>query len=280
MAKKYYWLKLKNDFFTQPKMKKLRRIAGGDTYTIIYLKLQLLSLQDEGKLFFEGIEDSFIEELALNIDEDLDNVKFTVMYLINQNLLEEVEKDEFLLTETKGLIAGESESAQRVRRMRLKRKQQELLQCNTKVTNCNTDIDIELEKEIDKDIEIYSSHKRKEVEVENDDNTELLFKFHEICCGEGSRIPKPKSLTPKRIKKLNARKKEYTKEDIINVFNIVSKSEFLKGNVVTFRATFDWILEPANFIKILEGNYTTSSKKSVKENRTYENIKEDDDLPF
>lgn len=26
MAKKYFWLKLKNDFFTQPKIKKLRRI--------------------------------------------------------------------------------------------------------------------------------------------------------------------------------------------------------------------------------------------------------------
>lgn len=277
MAKKYYWLKLKNDFFTQPKMKKLRRIAGGDTYTIIYLKLQLLSLQDEGKLFFEGIEDNFIEELALNIDEDLDNVKFTVMYLINQNLLEEIEKDEFLLTETKGLIAGESESAQRVRRMRLRRKQQELLQCNTEVTNCNTDIDIELEKEIDKDIEIYSSSNRKEVD---NDNTELLFKFHEICCGEGSKIPKPRSLTPKRIKKLNARKKEYNKEDIINVFNIVSKSEFLKGNVVAFRATFDWILEPANFIKILEGNYTTNVNQRKKERDTYEDIKEEDDLPF
>ena len=30
MSKKYYWLKLKNDFFAQPKIKKLRRLAGGD----------------------------------------------------------------------------------------------------------------------------------------------------------------------------------------------------------------------------------------------------------
>ena len=44
--KRYYWLKLKDDFFRQPKIKKLRQIAGGDTYTVIYLKLQLLSLQE------------------------------------------------------------------------------------------------------------------------------------------------------------------------------------------------------------------------------------------
>ena len=68
--KKYYWLKLKNDFFAQPRIKKLRRMAGGDTYTIIYLKMQLLSLENEGVIIFEGIEDDFIEELALTIDED------------------------------------------------------------------------------------------------------------------------------------------------------------------------------------------------------------------
>ena len=95
--KKYYWLKLKNDFFNQPRIKKLRRLAGGDTYTIIYLKMQLLSLENEGVLIFEGIEDDFVEELALTIDEDTENVRFTVIYLMNQGLLEEVQKDEYAL---------------------------------------------------------------------------------------------------------------------------------------------------------------------------------------
>ena len=49
--KRYYWLKLKENFFNQKEVKKLRRVAGGDTYTIIYLKLQLLSLKNGGKLF-------------------------------------------------------------------------------------------------------------------------------------------------------------------------------------------------------------------------------------
>ena len=65
--KKYYWLKLKNDFFRQKEIKKLRQIAGGDTYVIIYLKMQLLSLQNNGRLFFEGYEDTFANELALEL---------------------------------------------------------------------------------------------------------------------------------------------------------------------------------------------------------------------
>lgn len=64
MAKRCYWLKLKADWFLDKHIKKLRSIAGGDTHTIIYLKMMLLSLKDEGKLYFEGVEDNFASEIA------------------------------------------------------------------------------------------------------------------------------------------------------------------------------------------------------------------------
>lgn len=148
--KKYYWLKLMNDFFTQPRIKKLRKIAGGDTYTIIYLKLQLLSLKTNGVLVFEGIEDNVIEELALTIDEDIDNVQVTFNYLLKQGLIEPIDDENYLMTETQYLIGSETQVAQRVRKHREGKK---LLQCNTDVTNCNTEIDIEKEKDIDIDLE-------------------------------------------------------------------------------------------------------------------------------
>ncbi|WP_302487504.1 phage replisome organizer N-terminal domain-containing protein, partial [uncultured Ruminococcus sp.] len=36
MSKRYYWLKLKEDFFRDKVMKKMRKIAGGDTYVVIW----------------------------------------------------------------------------------------------------------------------------------------------------------------------------------------------------------------------------------------------------
>ena len=48
--KRYYWLKLQDGFFTSKRIKKLRRLAGGDTYTIIYLKMQLLAMKTDGVL--------------------------------------------------------------------------------------------------------------------------------------------------------------------------------------------------------------------------------------
>lgn len=153
MEKKYYWLKLKNDFFTDKRIKKLRKIAGGDTYTIIYLKMQLLSLQDGGNLYFDKVENTFEEEIALQIDEDVEDVKITIAFLLANGLIEQMESDVYGLIETKNCIGKEGSSAERVRQFRAREKQK-MLQCNTDVTKSNIEIDIELDK--DKDIDIYN----------------------------------------------------------------------------------------------------------------------------
>ncbi|HEW2234958.1 TPA: phage replisome organizer N-terminal domain-containing protein [Streptococcus pneumoniae] len=153
--RRYYWLKLKEDFFTDKRIKRLRRISGGDTYTIIYLKLLLLSLKDSGKLYYDGVETDFIKELALTIDEREDDVMVTVNYLIAQNLMEIIaENDEYFLTEIPSLIGSETASTRRSRKSR----EQKMLQCNTTATlmqqNCNTEIEKEIDIELEKEGEV------------------------------------------------------------------------------------------------------------------------------
>ena len=172
MAKKYVWLKLKDDFFQQRVIKKLRKIAGGDTYTIIYLKLQLLSLKDEGKLFYEGVEDDFIEEMALAIDEDADNVRITIMFLEKNGLLTTTSTDEYTLPQVIDCIGSETAAAERMRKMRSTKSQEkievkdkkcnivtpmlhEVTQALSPVTNCYTEKEEEKDKEID-DNNIYT----------------------------------------------------------------------------------------------------------------------------
>lgn len=166
MAKVYYWLKLNKDFFKGKEIKKLRKIAGGDTYTIIYLKLQLLSLKDEGKLYFDGIEETFAEELALELDEDSDNVSFVLMYLKKCGLLKEVSDSELLLNEVPMSIGKETDKAQLMRNKRFKNKK--LIENGNNVTEelppvtfCYTEI--EIEKEIEKDIDINKKTKKRKI---------------------------------------------------------------------------------------------------------------------
>ena len=146
--KRYYWIQLKEGFFKQKEIKKLRKIAGGDTYTVIYLKMLLAAVKQNCKLYFEGVEDNFPEELALELDEDPENVKITLAFLERQGLIQVVEKDEYFLPQCKELVGSESESAARVRRHR----ERKALQSNAVVTpllqNGNTDLDIDTDIDI------------------------------------------------------------------------------------------------------------------------------------
>ena len=81
-GQRFYWLKLNKDFFKSKRIKKLRKLAGGDTFTIIYLKMQLLATPTEGVLTYTGLEETVAEEIALDIDEDPENVKITLQYLL------------------------------------------------------------------------------------------------------------------------------------------------------------------------------------------------------
>lgn len=171
MGKRYYWLKLPDDFFRQKPIKKLRKIAGGDTYTIIYLKMLLISLKNEGKLFFDGVEENFTEEIALELDEEEENVKVTVQFLMAQGLLQLIDESEYELTECSRMVGSESASAERMRRLRDKKTSQ----CDIGVTQQLhlSDVEKEIEREIDKEIEnkyicpeVNSGQPQPKVEIE------------------------------------------------------------------------------------------------------------------
>ena len=170
--KKYYWLKLKENFFTDKTIKKLRKTAGGDTYTIIYLKLLLKATETDGKLYFDGVEDTFADEIALDIDEDSENVKVTLMYLIKNRLLVEISDYEMELTRINEMIGSETNKAELMRKKRARDKQlheQEvtMLPDVTKKVTMLPDVTktlpyIEIEKEIDIEIEKDIEKKKRE----------------------------------------------------------------------------------------------------------------------
>lgn len=164
--KRYFWLKLHKDFFQRKEIKRLRKIAGGDTYTIIYLKMLLRSIMSEGKLYFDGLEDDFAAEVALDLDESEENVQITITYLLNSGLLEMRSDDEYYLPDTKNSTGCETAVAARVRRHREKQK---ALQCNTDVTQvkhlCNGEIEKEIEIDKEKELDIEIEHRDRDITI-------------------------------------------------------------------------------------------------------------------
>ena len=146
--KRYYWIQLAQDFFKSKEMKLLRKIAGGDTHTIIYLKMMLISLEDGGHIYYDGLADNLAEEIALVIDENVEDIKITLIFLESKGLLTRNSDRDYFLEQVPEMVGSETASARRVRKFR---ENQLVLQCNTDETKCNGDI--EKEKDIDTEIE-------------------------------------------------------------------------------------------------------------------------------
>lgn len=143
--KRFFWLKLKENFFDEKYIKALRRLPQGDSLVIVYLKMQLKSLKTEGIIKYEGILPDSISELALVLDEDENIVKLTVEALVRYGVIERWENETFYMSAMQQLIGSETQAAARVR----KHREAKALQCNGNVTKCNTEIEKEIDKEID-----------------------------------------------------------------------------------------------------------------------------------
>lgn len=157
--KKYYWLKLHKDFFKSKEMKKLRNIAGGDTFAVIYLKMSLLALETNGVIEYEGIEETFAEELALELDEDAVNVNATLLFLTNMKMIEEKNEGEFELALVKSNIGSETPQASSMRRKRNREKQALTSQNVTLLQKCEKSVTPEIE--LDREIEYREKSKSK-----------------------------------------------------------------------------------------------------------------------
>ncbi|MFT8413047.1 MAG: phage replisome organizer N-terminal domain-containing protein [Oenococcus oeni] len=145
--KKYYWLKMQDDFFDQKEIKALRHVAGGDTFTIIYLKMMLKSLNNNVILYYEGIGKDFADEVAIDIDEDTDNVRVTINFLRSKGLLFTGSEDEYELSKVKTLTGSETPQAERMRRLREKKHLSYIYKSKnvTLLPASDTDIDKELD---------------------------------------------------------------------------------------------------------------------------------------
>ena len=149
--KRYYWIQLAQDFFKSKEMKLLRKIAGGDTHTIIYLKMMLISLEDGGHIYYDGLADNLAEEIALVIDENVEDIKITLIFLESKGLLTKENDRDYFLEQVPEMVGSETASTRRSR----KHRELSRLHCNTIATTCNGDIDIEkdIDTEIEKDVD-------------------------------------------------------------------------------------------------------------------------------
>lgn len=173
--KKYYWIKLKTDFFAKDEIDYLLSQKNGCEYIVLYQMLCLITANNDGKLA------SKIGEIMIRFDIDkivretkyfkIDTVAIALDLYRKLGLIYEGDNNILKISYHNDMVGSEVSSAKRVREYR-ERQNKIALQCNNDVTQ---EIEIDIESR-DKEIEIES------VSVSDAENKKLneILERHQI----------------------------------------------------------------------------------------------------
>lgn len=162
--KKYYYLRLKDNFFDSDELKILESMKDGYLYSNILLKLYLRSLKNDGKLVVNERIPYNSEMLASVTGHQVGTIKQALSMFKELGLIEVLENGAIYMLDIQNFIGKGSTEADRQRlydrRISVERKQNKLTQSRNLEEICKKstpEIEIELEKDIEIEKEINSS---------------------------------------------------------------------------------------------------------------------------
>lgn len=172
--KKYYWLKLPKDFFERKEVKLLRKLENGALYVLIYQKILLNALETDGEIYFDHLTDTPEEELALSINEEVEDVRNVLKFLLDKQLVT-FSEDTYLIEHFATLVGKEANSTERVRAHRERKKQESLHETENELqetfheTKGNTE---KRREEIEKNRKEEEEERKKEINKNKDKDKE------------------------------------------------------------------------------------------------------------
>ena len=266
--KRFYWIKLKTDFFNQETIDYILSQTNGCEYIVLYQMICLQTANNNDKL------STNIGEMIIPFDVDKivrdtkyfnkDTVIVALELFKKLGLVYQDDNGVLSITGYDNMVGSETKAAERQRLHRSKQ-QKALTMCDNVTTmsqdksqnNCDiVAIEKEIDKEIEKDIEIESNnttcYMSTSVDAPKITPADVVAIYHDIC----KSYPKIRTLSDSRKKAINARLRNHSIEEVKEVFEKAEKSAFLKGsNQRNWSADFDWLMKDANFCKVLDGKY-------------------------
>lgn len=257
--KKYYYLRLKDNFFDSDELKILESMKDGYLYSNILLKLYLRSLKNDGKLVVNDRIPYNAEMLASVTGHQVGTIKQALSMFKELGLIEILENGAIYMLDIQNFIGKGSTEADRQRlydrRISDERKQKKLTQSRNLeeiLKKSTPEIEIELEKEIDSSASTTTKRKRFEkptlseikaycIERGNKVDAQHFFDYYE---SNGWRVGKNSMKnwqaavrTWERSEYRKPNSKKNSKEDAINVVNNLMNK---LGGVDTEQPTTDF----------------------------------------
>ena len=167
--KKYYYLKLKENFYDSEELILLQNMPDGYLYSDILMKLYLRSLKNNGKLMFKDVIPYTPPTLAQIVRHQVGTVEKALQIFKQLGLVEILDSGAIYMLDIQNFIGESSTEADRIRNYRQKIKDEKesvqmLQQMNDKSTpKIEIEIEIEKKKEIELDIEKEKNLPYKEI---------------------------------------------------------------------------------------------------------------------
>lgn len=153
---KYYWLRLKRDFFKRHDIQIIEQMPNGKDYLLFYLKLLCESVDHEGNLRFSE-EIPYNEQMLATItNTNVDIVRSAIKMFTSLHMMDILDDGTYHMKEVQKLIGSETYWAQKKREAR--EKQLAVGNFPTLSNSCPTcpskskELELELEKELELDI--------------------------------------------------------------------------------------------------------------------------------
>ena len=122
---KYFWLKLKRDFFKRHDIRVVEDMPNGKEYILFYLKLLVESIDHEGELMFSETIPYNAEMLASVTNTNVDIVKAALQVFYDLDMIELLDSGALYLREVEALIGCQSISAEK-KEIQLKNRRKKL----------------------------------------------------------------------------------------------------------------------------------------------------------
>lgn len=256
------WIKIVTDIFDDEKILLIESMPESDAIIVVWFKLLCLAGKNNNSgVFMMNDKIHYTDEMLATIFRKPINVirlalktfeSFGMIEIINSVItIPNWDKHQSL-----DVIERKRERDRAYQRE--KRKKQKLLAT---------------QKSFDESSDVVALEREREEEEEREeelDITKVIEKWNSL------NLNKLVSIKNNRLKALKARIKEFSKEDILKAIENIKESSFLQGkNDRSWTITFDWLLKPNNFVKVLENNYKDKEGKKNNGSFDYSKIKFD-----
>ena len=174
--KKYYYLRLKENFFDSDELKILESMKDGYLYSNILLKLYLRSLKNDGKLVVNDRIPYNAEMLASVTGHQIGTVKQALSIFKDLGLIDVLENGAIYMLDIQNFIGKGSSEADRKREYR-QRIETDRTNVQTNLRQISEKSPPEIEKELEIDKELY---KEKDIDIDTLSLCEQKSLIHDV----------------------------------------------------------------------------------------------------